>query len=373
VDMIRGWVSAYHAAQGEYPTYSSGEVAGTNGETWGAIHSALKVGYRGLPGGSSLACFLEEQFGERNVKRLPDFTREQIKAWILEFFAKENRYPTAESGEIPGANGDTWRTVNLALWRGYRGFSGGSSLAKFIAQEFGVRNRGNLSRLTTDGIRQWVTEWYQRTGKYPTRNDGEIPGTNGETWAAVSDNLACGSRGLPGGSSLPRFLEQEFGVRNRLNPPQLTLAQITELITVWRERTGEFPCTKSGEIPDLDGITWRIVDKALRRGSHGLPGGSSLPQLLEVQFGVRNIQNLPRFTPTQIKGWIIEYHRKMGKYPVVLAGEIPGTDGETWGVVDRALSRGQRGLPAGSSLFKFIQENFSTANPRPGDSTRPLR
>jgi hypothetical protein len=362
VEMIKRWVRAFHTEQGEYPTYSSGKIAGTNGETWGGVHSALKVGYRSLPGGSSLASFLENEFGQRNVKRLPDFTRDQLRGWIFEFFTKLNQYPTAESGEIPGADGDTWRTVNLALWKGYRGFPGGSSLAKFISEEFGVRNRGNLSRLTVDGIRQWVTEWFDRTGNYPKRNDGEIPGTNGETWAAVSDNLACGSRGLPGGSSLPRFLEQEFGVRNRLNPPELTLARIAELITAWRETTGEFPTTKSGAIPGLNGTTWGIVDKALRRGSRGLPGGSSLPQILEQQFNARNVENLPLFTHEQIRSWIIEYHQETGKYPVVLAGEIPGSDGETWRIVDRALCRGQRGLPGGSSLFKFIEENFRTSD-----------
>ena len=75
-------------------------------------------------------------------------------------------------------------------------------------------------------------------------------------------------------------------------------------------------------------------------------------------FGTRNIRNLAQFTPKLIKSWIVDYRRKTGKFPVVLAGEIPGTNGETWRIVDKALSRGLRGLPGGSSLFKFIQDNF---------------
>jgi hypothetical protein len=361
-EMIRAWITAHHAANGGYPKSSSGKIAGTNDETWVGVDAALRLGYRGLPGGSSLASFLQEHFGVKNIHDLSDLKREQIKEWIQAHYLETGKYPAASSGAIAGTTGETWQGINLALWKGRRGFPGGSSLAQFIADEFGQRNRGNLPPFTHEQIKQWVVKWHQRTGKYPKSNSGEIPGTEGETWAAVNDNLKSGSRGLPGGSSLPRFLEQEFGVRNRLNPPQLTVERIKELITAWKNRTGEFPSAQSGDIPDIEGITWRIVDKALRRGSHGLPGGSSLPQFLEEHFGKRNIRNLPQLTTEVIKGWIMEYRRKNGKDPVVLAGDIPGSDGETWQIVDRALTRGLRGLRGGSSLFKFIRQHLPSAD-----------
>ena len=42
---------------------------------------------------------------------------------------------------------------------------------------------------------------------------GAIPGTNGETWAMVHGALRHGRRGLPGGSSLARFLADHQGQR----------------------------------------------------------------------------------------------------------------------------------------------------------------
>ncbi|MGH7168992.1 MAG: hypothetical protein ACRELG_01775 [Gemmataceae bacterium] len=357
VEKIREWAVAYYESNGKYPNQSSGEITGTTDETWSGVNAALRRGIRELDGGYSLAQLLQDEFGVRNIQNLPELTREQIKSWVLQHRTRTGKYPSADSGEILDSNGESWQGVNLAFWVGRRGLPGGSSLAQFLEEEFGLRNHLNLPQLTWEGIREWVVEWYERTGKYPKRNDGEIPGADGETWTRVNGNLMKGGRGLPGASSLPQFLEQEFGVRNRLNTPLLTLEQITELITAWRERTGEFPSKKSGQIPHLHSLTWRIIDKALRRGSHGLPGGSSLPRLLEERFGVKNIQNRSPLLPEQIKAWINAYRTRSGRYPIVRAGEIPGTNGETWHLVDGALRRGQRGLPGGSSLRKFINEN----------------
>ena len=46
------------------------------------------------------------------------------------------------------------------------------------------------------------------------------------------------------------------------------------------ERTGKWPRQTMGEVEDVPGITWRGVDRALRRGLRGLPGGDSLARLL---------------------------------------------------------------------------------------------
>src|SRR5262249_14392126 len=156
----------------------------------------------------------------------PRLTREQIKAWAQEHYTRNKKYPAADSGAIPGTACETWQAINLALWIGRRGLPGGSSLAQFLEEEFGRRNRMNLPHLTREQIREWVIAWHARTGRYPTRQDGEIPETNGETWAALDDTLRIGRRGLSRGSSLPKFLEKEFGVRNRLNPIQITTGQI---------------------------------------------------------------------------------------------------------------------------------------------------
>jgi hypothetical protein len=88
----------------------------------------------------------------------------------------------------------------------------------------------------------------------------------------------------------------------------------------------------------------------LRKGSRGLPGGSSLAQLLAKHRGVRNSQRLPRLSVRRILGWARRHRQKTGKWPSMHSGPIARTTGETWASVDRALRNGRRGLPGGMSV-----------------------
>jgi hypothetical protein len=54
VEQICQWLRAYYEEHGRWPTHTSGSIEGVPGETWGAVHSALVRGRRGLTGGSSL-------------------------------------------------------------------------------------------------------------------------------------------------------------------------------------------------------------------------------------------------------------------------------------------------------------------------------
>jgi hypothetical protein len=58
VAKILRWADAHHAATGRWPGAASGPVPGTAGESWRAVNLSLRNGYRGLPGGDSLARLL---------------------------------------------------------------------------------------------------------------------------------------------------------------------------------------------------------------------------------------------------------------------------------------------------------------------------
>jgi hypothetical protein len=58
VGQILAWAEAHFAHTGGWPTCRSGPVLDTPGETWGKIDGALYEGYRGLPGGDTLAQLL---------------------------------------------------------------------------------------------------------------------------------------------------------------------------------------------------------------------------------------------------------------------------------------------------------------------------
>ncbi len=58
---ILEWADDYYRRVGDYPTSASGPIHGTPGETWGSVNLALRYGYRGLPGGSSLSRLLRQK------------------------------------------------------------------------------------------------------------------------------------------------------------------------------------------------------------------------------------------------------------------------------------------------------------------------
>jgi hypothetical protein len=87
-----------------------------------------------------------------------------------------------------------------------------------------------------------------------------------------------------------------------------------------------------------------------------LPGGSSLAGLLDKKGVKRNSQKRPRLTVTQILELADAFHQKHGYWPFCDSGPIGDLPGETWATIDRALSRGLRGLPAGKPLATLLNE-----------------
>jgi hypothetical protein len=246
------------------------------------------MGYRGLPGGSSLAQLLAEHRGVRNPKRLPPYTVEQILAWADAHQQRTGQWPTLLSGPIPEAPGETWQAVHSALSNGKRGQPGGSSLARLLAAERDVRNIQGLPDLTIEQILRWADATYSRAGAWPTAKSGPIPEAPGETWLRVDHAFRDGARGLPAPSSLARLLSDHRGVRNPKGLPPLRVRQILAWAGAHWARTGRWPTVRAGSIPEASGENWAGVDKALRDGTRDLRGGSSLARLLARRCGVRN-------------------------------------------------------------------------------------
>jgi len=56
---ILTWADEHYRIHGAWPTQTSGPVADVPVETWSALNQALRYGYRGLPGGITLAQLLD--------------------------------------------------------------------------------------------------------------------------------------------------------------------------------------------------------------------------------------------------------------------------------------------------------------------------
>jgi phage-related protein len=282
VGQILAWADEYHRRTGEWPKENSGTADARTGETWKGVADAIERGLRGLPGGNTLPKLLARHRGARNIQGLPPLSVKQILGWADAYYDRTGRWPRHGGETIPNTGGETWDSVNHALMNGRRGLPGGGSLADLLAEHRGVRNTGNLPPLTVRQVLEWADEHRKRTGRWPgSRTPGVIPGSFGETWRSVDTALEHGSRGLPGPSSLARFLAEHRGVRNIQGLPPLTLEQILAWADAHFRRYKRWPSQGSGLIPKSGGETWRGVDTALRMGYRGLPGRSSLSNALD--------------------------------------------------------------------------------------------
>src|SRR5262245_41314732 len=124
----------------------------------------------------------------------------------------------------------------------------------------------------------------------------------------------------------------------------LTELQILAWADRFREATGRWPHKKDGPIAGTVGETWSGVDRALRLGQLGLPGGSSLAQLLWERRGARCACYTPPLDETQILVWIDAHHEQTGQWPTVNSGPVRDVPCERWAAIDEALREGRRGL-----------------------------
>jgi hypothetical protein len=186
-----------------------------------------------------------------------------------------------------GPLGERWRNIDNALRYGLRGLPGGSSLAQLLTRHRGVRNAQDLPPLTPELILAWAQAHYRGTGAWPNDNSGPVRGEPGEVWNNVDAALREGRRGLPGHSSLAQLLAQRLGIRTRANIPPLSVTTILAWADAHHRRTGRWPTRRCGAVLDAPGETWNAVEQALSQGGRGLPGGSSLAQLLAEQRGAR--------------------------------------------------------------------------------------
>ena len=354
--LILEWAGAHFRRTGRWPVLTSGEIEEAPGESWKNIDQDLRRGQRGLRKGGSLPELLARERGVRNPKALPDLQVDRILEWADAHHARSGRWPTARSGGISEAPGETWAVLDSALFRGNRGLSGGSSLARLLAAHRGVRNDKNLPRLSEESILAWADAHRQRTGNWPNMNSGTIPESQTETWGIVQSALSGGTRGLPGGSSLSQLLMQHRGTRNIKDLPPLTESLILEWADVHFRRTGKWPRHSSGPIEEAPGETWGNIGQSLRVGSRGLRKGGSLPGLLEQERGVANRLTLPKLQVDRILEWADAFYARSGRWPTPESGSIPEAPGEKWSAVYAALRNGNRGLPGGSSLSWLIRE-----------------
>lgn len=292
-----------------------------------------------------------------------NLTIAHILKWADDFHRRARRWPIASDGRIP-LRDESWGAINVALGRGNRGLPGGSSLAKLLKLHRGVPNRKDKPPLDEKRILTWARDHFRRTGGWPTIRSGSIPQAPHDTWLAIDKALRRGTRGLSGQSSLANLLAVKGFKRHRLRLPNLTEHQILAWADAFFERHGSWPYRNSEQIAEFDSENWHSIDSALSKGARGLPGGSSLPALLNQHRGL--YQGNPRQRPPvrkrrdplsedEILKLARAHRRQTGTWPNRNSGPVQGRIGFTWSGINTALKWGKDGLPGGSSLAQLIQ------------------
>lgn len=133
IKLILSWADAHNQRTGRWPTGGSGHVQDAPGERWKLIDQALRLGQRGLPGGSSLFRLLVRKRGRLDLGSRPKLTEATILQWAKQHFEQSGHWPKSSSGIVADQPGETWAGVDASLRHGRRGLPGGSSLAKLLA------------------------------------------------------------------------------------------------------------------------------------------------------------------------------------------------------------------------------------------------
>jgi hypothetical protein len=111
-----------------------------------------------------------------------------------------------------------------------------------------------------------------------------------------------------------------------------------------------------------------------RRGCRGLPGGSTLAQLLAERRHVPNLARPRRLTEARVLRWADAHRRRTGRWPGSQPGPVEGVPGETWYKADLALWQGNRSLPGGDTLLRLLRRrgrHVPERRGRPKKAPRP--
>jgi hypothetical protein len=369
VRQIVTWAVEHFERTEMWPIHKSGLIVAEPRENWQSIDSALRLGLRGLLGRSSLSRVISAHRGGARPHHRPVLKTERIIEWARAYLRRFGHLPTERSGRIPGTPGLTWSAVSSALQVGLRGLTPGTTLSRLLRAHFKMSPGRRYRRpdLSVDQILKWADQHRKRTGRWPIVSSGSIVGSQGNSWLIVDAALKARRRGLSlPGMTLARLLAARRGVRHRSHLPRLSVRQICLWVLEHRRRTGKWPTAESGVIPSMAGETWASVDGALRKGTRGLSGRTSLSRFLIEHYDfVPPRHHRSRMRIEEILKWAKAYRDRFETLPHQRSGPITEAPGTTWYSVDYALRKGYRGLPCGLSLRRLFKKHFDLKVRRP--------
>lgn len=308
----------------------------------------------------------------------------------------ERQWPNINSGpidpeivfEVTGSHDwqpENWELLDQNLSRGDRGLPSGGSL-KTLLEQNGCHY--NLTKQMIVAFASKLHEKWAKEGRYewPTGNDdtpipheivAEVTGDplwQVETFKKIDTVARVGQRGLQEEKSVTAIIREAGGHYD------LTEAMILEMARLCRAEHDkkQWPWQGSGPVPRHIVVKatgnpfwrnedWGQINATMRTGGRGLPRAITLPNFLaenQCDYNlVRNNLLLKILQTYKARGYgRPQKNTKPNKIPHDIIKEVTGDENwqeETFAGFNKALSNGNRGFAGGSTLSKFIDDNFT--------------
>lgn len=185
-------------------------------------------------------------------------------------------------------------------------------------------------------------------GRFPTlHDDGALPGLG---WGTIDNRFRDGHRGLPGCTSLSKWLDETYPEERFAGA--ITSANLHAWVATHRGAdSGAFPHIGSGAILGAN-RTWQSVHEALRDRDFPFTKCKSLSGWLDDQFPLDRRKRAILITADLIVGAVDAYRAEhRGEFPYRESGKLAGLN-LTWTQIDNALRQG------GKSLAKWLSKRY---------------
>jgi hypothetical protein len=147
----------------------------------------------------------------------------------------------------------------------------------------------------------------------------------------------------------------------------LTIDSVLSACDLFHKTHKTWPRRTSGKITGITGRTWAQINSSLIRGSYGLPGNSSLAQLLLEKRSVQHHLAKPKLTEHLILRWADLHRKRTGQWPTHKSGPVKESPNDTWLGIRKALVNGNRGLQGDSSIEKLLWEKRNVKGQHAGN------
>ena len=131
------WADAHYISHGTWPSCGSGIIPDSDGLTWAVAFKSLRHSKRGAARRRTFERLLAQRRIPKGARAPSKLTIAEILKWADDYFSRNGRWPSRQSGGIRGEQGLCWRNIDHMLRRGKRGLPGGSSLKHLLLAERG--------------------------------------------------------------------------------------------------------------------------------------------------------------------------------------------------------------------------------------------